>query len=250
MPSSLQFSRQLIQTAALLVGNCLTDNIDFYMRLHPDTDVNGAFTSYFKYPDAIVRLVCELTYHQFSYYLYQSTPNSIDHPDAISNYTRLLHTASESKGFVARVDNLFLEATDLLKVLQCLCTISKNRQYLIANVNFHKAITNLMLGEGEKEIECALDLLLTYLTEGEMEKEKRKKEQVLKEDGREQARDQLLSHFPEIVHQLKNVASRHGDIKCLRELCSALLWRVQGHPGELAHRSTGHVVYLFLFYFL
>lgn len=234
-----QFSRQLIQSAALIVSNCLSDNIDLYMRLHPDTDINGALTSYFEYPDSIVRLVCQLTYHQFSYYLHQTNPGSTDCPDSVSNYTHLLCTASKSKGFVATLDKLFLDATDLMKTLQCLCTSGNNRQSLVECPEFREAITNLLLRGGEKEIECALDLLLTFLTEGQSviaktdsAKRKGKKEQLSEGDAREQARKQLLSHFPDIVHQLESVlASRQGDVKCLKNLCSAVLWCVQDDPG-------------------
>lgn len=206
------------------------------MRLHPGTDINGAFTSYVDYPDSIVRLVCQLTYHQFSYYLHQSNPGSTYCPATISGYTQLLHTASESKQFVARLDKLFIDATDLMKVLQCLCISAKNRQSLVESSEFHKAISNLLLGEGEREIKCALNLLLTYLTEGQpiaaemgLAKRKGKKEQSPKEDRREQTRSQLLSHFPEILFQLESVlASRHGDLK---KLCSSVLWCIRADPG-------------------
>ena len=207
------------------------------MQLHPDTDINGALSSYFEYPDSIVRLVCQLTYHQFSYYLHQSNPGSIDCHDAILNYTRLLNIASASKDFVARQGNLFLDATNLMKVLQCLCTSAKNRKTIVESSEFHKAITNLLLGVGKNEIESALDLLLTCLTEGQpiamagFAKRKGKEEPLPKEESREQARNQLLSHFPEIVHQLEIVASRHGDVECLKKLCSAVLWCVQADQG-------------------
>lgn len=236
----MQFCRQLIQSAALVVGNCLSDNVDLYMQLHPETDITGAFTSYFNYPNSIVRLVCKLTYHQFSYYLH---PGSIDCPDTISYYAQLLLISSESKLFIVREEKLFLDATDLLKVLQCLCTSTNNRRAIVTNHEFHKAITNLLLREGKKEIECALNLLLTYLTEGQpivktdLEQEKRKKGEVQisglpKEDSREHAREELLCYFPEIVHQLESVlASPCGAAENLKKLCSAMLWRIKANPG-------------------
>ncbi len=219
-----------------MVNNCLSDNTDLYMRLHPDTDINGAFTSYFKHPDSIVRIVCQLTYYQFSYYLQQSNPGSTDSPDIMSNYIRLLHIASENKQFVARQDKLFLDATDLMKVLKCLCTSTQNRSSLVESSEFHNAITNFLLRKGEKEIECALDLLLTYLTEGQsiakkgLAKRKGMKEQLTNEDSREETRLQLLSHSTEIIHQLESfLASGHQDR--LIKLCSAVLWRVKSLPG-------------------
>ena len=236
----MQFSQQLIQSAASVVGNCLSDNVDLYMRLHPDSDITGTFISYFKYPDSIVRLVCKLTYHKFAYYLHQSNPSSIDCSETISNYAQLLRASSESKHFVARVEKLFLEATDLLQVLQCLCTSTNNRQAMITNLEFHKAVTNLLIRGGEKEIECVLDLLLTCLTEEQpiartKDKGKRREMQTSElpnEDSRESTRKELLSYFPEIVHQLESVlASPHGDSESLKTLCSAVLWYIQVKPG-------------------
>ena len=210
------------------------------MRLHPDTDITGAFSSYFNYPDSIVRLVCQLTYYQFSYYLDQSNPGSINCPDVISDLTRFLCFASESKQFVARVDSLFLDATDILKALQCLCTSTSNRRAIFGNAKFNKAVTNLLIREGEKQIECALNLLLTYLTEGQLDtktgstrgKEKKGQKQQPKEEyNREQARRELLSQFPELVHQLESMLANQHKNESVRRLCSAVLWNVQADSG-------------------
>ena len=233
-----QFSRHLIQSATLIVNNCLSDNVDLYMRLHPDTDINGAFASYFEYPDSIVRLVSKLTYHHFSYYIQQSNPGSADCSEAIVDYLRLLHTASKSKDFVARQDKLFLDATDLMKILRCLCSSAKNRTSLVQSPDFHRATTSFLLGKGENEIKCTLNLLLTCLTEGQpiittnSARGKAKTNQPPQgEDSREQVRGQLLSHFPEIIPQLEVflASQRHGELK---KLCSAVLWYIQAAPGE------------------
>ena len=212
------------------------------MQLHPDTDISGSLNPYFKYPDSTVQLVCQLTYYHFSYYLHQSNPGSIDSPDTISNYTQLLSMASKSKHYVAKMDKLFIDATDLLKVLQCLSSCPKNRQFLIENSEFHKAITNLLLRDGKKEIECALDLLLTYLTEGQpialtsTVKKRGRKEQLPLEDNREQARTQLLSYFPKLIDQLKSILASQLGVNCFKQLCSALLWCLQTNPGKLQAR--------------
>lgn len=236
----LQFSQQLIETAALVVSNCLTGNVDLYMRLHHNTSITEAFTSYFNHPNSIVQLVCKLTYYQFSFYLHHANPGSIDCPDTISNYSQLLRISSESKQFAARVEKLFLETTDLLRALRCLCTSPSNRQAMITNHEFQKAITNLLLREGENEIECALNLLLTYLTEGQpnerkdLAKGKRNLQtsELPPQDSRETTRKEVLSHFPEIAHQLEGVlASPHGNVENLKNLCSAVLLHIRAHPG-------------------
>lgn len=242
---SNKFSRQLIQSATLVVNNCLSDNIDFYMRLYPDTDIKGALASYFRYPDSIVRLVCQMTYYQFSHYLHQTSPGSVDCPAAISTYTQLLGTASQSKQFVARMDKLFVGATDLINTLCCLCASASNRNSLVESFEFRKAITNLLRGEGSKEAECALDLLLTYLTEGQPIAwgGRGSKEQPSEEDGRGKARKELLSHFPEVVHQLESVltSEHHGD--AVKKLCSAVLWCTQANPED---RSDVHRCLLYV----
>ncbi len=224
------------------------------MQLYPDTDIDGAFTSYFNYPDSIVRLVCQLTYHHFSYYLHQSIYGSIDSLESILSYTRLLHIASESKQFVARVDKLFIDATDLMKVLQCLCTSAKNRKFLIESSDFHIAITSLLLREGEKEIEYALNLLLTYLTDGQpiakktLTQKKGKKEQLVPaEDSREETKKELFSRFPELVRQLQNVLA---NTKCYKKLCSAVLWYIQADVGQFIILISLTIVLIFFFLFL
>ena len=204
------------------------------MRLHPKTSISKALSSYLNYPDSIVQLVCRMTYHQFSYYLHQSNPGSIDSPGTISKYAQLLRASSESKQFVVRVGKLFMEASDLLKVLQSLCASSINRRALVANHEFHKALTNLLLRDGEKEVEYTLDLMLTCLTEGQpiaLVKGKAKREDT--EGGREEARQELLSHLPEIVQQLQGVlASQLASVEGIRTLCTALLWHIQADTGE------------------
>lgn len=224
----------MIQAAAIVVGNCLTDNIDYYLRLYPETSISKALSPYLKYPDLIVQLVSQLTYYQFSYYLHQSNPGSIDSPSTITRYAQLLCASSESKQFVVRVDKLFMETADLLKVLQSLCTSSINRKALVENHEFHKALTNIMLRDGEKEVEYALDLVLMCLTEGQpiaLVKGKSKRETM--EGSRKEARQELLSHFPDIVQQLQRVlSSRCGSIEGIKTLCTALLWYLQADTGE------------------
>lgn len=204
------------------------------MRLHPHTDVDGALKPYFKYPDSMVKWVCQLTYHQFAYYLHQSNPGMVDCPGAISSYSKLLFEASRSKEFIARLDKLSLDATDLIKTLQCLCCSPQNRQHMIENSYFQKATTNLLLTGEEKETECVLTLLLACLTECQpitlaRKKGKKEFEERLIEDSREQAKMKLLSCIPEVIHQLESLlASQYESVK---KLCSAVLWRLQADPG-------------------
>lgn len=206
------------------------------MRLYPDTDIDGAFTSYFEYPDSIVRLVCQLTYYHFSHYLHHSCPGSIDCHETILDYTHLLLSASQSKHFVARVDKLFIDATDLLKVLQCLCISAKNRQILIESPDFHKAATNLLSNGGENEVKCVLNLLLAYLTTGQpmtkVDSARKKGKPGKIEGSRGEDKEKLLSCCPEIVRELESVLThRCGDDKCLKNLCSSMLWYIQTGQG-------------------
>lgn len=192
--------------------------------------------SYFKYPNPIVQLVCKLTYYQFSYYLYQSKPELIDNPEDVLYYARLLCTASESKQLVAMEANLCMDATDLLKVLQCLTVSESNRKTLFSSKYFPRAITNLLLSEGVKEIEFSLCLLLTFLIEGQQNEAKGKKSQKkpsgLLEMRRKQVKEESLLHFPDIKDQLKCVLSQHGSVESIKKLCSTLLHRIQDNHGK------------------
>ena len=204
------------------------------MRLRPKTDIQGAFHPYFDYPDSIVRLLCQLNYYQFSYYLEQFNPGLIDCPDVISELTGLLNSASKNKYFdVEMKNNFYLNATDILKVLQYLCISTSNRHAIFGNAEFCEAVTNLLIREGEEEIECALNLLLTYLTEGQLGTMEKKggKQQPKEDDSRELARRELLSQFPELVHQLESVLANQHKNESVRRLCSAVLWNVQADSG-------------------
>jgi hypothetical protein len=217
------------------------------MRLHPETSISETFKAYLSYPDSVVRLVCKLTYYQFSYYLHRSNPGSVDCPDTISSYAQLLGTSSDNKQFVVRVEKLFMEATDLLKVLQCLCTSLNNRKSLVSNHEFRMAVSNFLLQGGEKETESTLDLLLTCLTEGQSMaipgpvkgKARTSASGPSKGGNRQEARQELLTNFPEIVQQLQSVLeSERGGIESIKTLCSALLWYIQAETGKYTHAGV------------
>ena len=210
--------------------------------MYPETDIEGTFTSFFSYPDSLVQLICKLTYHQFSYYLHNSNPHSIDCTDIIESfYIRVLLTASESKEFTVMEKNLILVANELLKVLRCLCVSKDNQQALITSPGFHLVISNLLKRGGTKEIECALNLLLTLLTEGQENakpamtkgKQKKGKMHTSDRDGRESVKETLLSQNPSIAQLVKHALGNAQEDETLKDLCSAVLWCLQSTPGKL-----------------
>ena len=231
--------QELLESAVFIVCKCLPNNIDLYMQLyHCNDTINTLSSTNCKDQSSAIQFFCQLANDYFSYYRHQSNPGSIDCRDTISKYSHLLCIASESEHFFARQYEVNVSADFLLRVLQCLSTSTENTFFLIENSEFQKAITNLLYGAGRKEIEYALDLLLTLLTESEwivsrsLVKGERKKEEELLKDRKEERRkrkDLLLSCFPKLLKSLD--VNQHGDVQCLKKLCSALLWCVQDHPG-------------------
>ncbi len=238
---SPQFAQHLVLTAAFVVSNCLSDGVDLYMRLHPLTDVEGALTPYFQCPDSTIQLVCKMTYNQFCYYLHQSKPGSVDCADDLAAYADLLCASSRSPEFVVRKDNLFLEAAELLKVINRMCVSDSNRLAIASNVKFHEATEALLQRGGETEIECALSLLLSLSAHGSLvhaAKEKGKKRR--KEESRVisksiDLKEVLLSGNLKLVRLLKAVQTgQHRSSEEVQELCSAVLWCFERSvpPGE------------------
>jgi len=244
---SLQFAQHLIQTATLVISNCLSDSVDLYMRLHPQTDVSGALMPYFKFPNPTVQLACKMTYYLFSYYLQQSSPGSVDCPDDLGDYTRLLYAASQSPEFVVMKGRLFLDATELLKLISRLCVSEKNRLVVASSDKFPDAAINLLRQGGEKEIECMLSLLLGLFAEGNLARKqpvkgKGKKGRKEPEEpkgtskGQDGVKELLLSRIPKLGCVLRAVqVGPHNACKSVQELCSAVLWCTERSdvPGEL-----------------
>ena len=156
----------------------------------------------------------------------------MDCPEAVSNYTHLLCRALSNDDFVARLDKLFLDAVDLMKTLQSLCCSQQNIQCMVESSDFQTAVSEFLLRGGEKETKCVLTLLLTCLVGGQpisMAKGKGKGGKRPMEDRRKQTKVEFLSHFSEIVSQLKYVLDgRHESVK---KLCSSVLWLLQEDPG-------------------
>lgn len=229
----------MIQTLALIVSNCLSDNADLYMRLHPETDIQRVLTPYFSCPNSLVELVCKLTYYQFSYYLHHSSHGSIDSPDDVAMYVHLLCDSSLSKDLVAKKDNLLLDANDLLKIIQQLCISSINQMALVTNGKFQTAIVNLFMNGGQREIESTINLLFTLLERNKSgvdmvaSEVKERREEPTTVDIKDDVKRELLSFGSEILRQIEALLTGpHSNSECVQKLCSAVKWYLQDVPGE------------------
>lgn len=226
------------------------------MRLHPLTDFKGALTPYFNCPDSIAQQICKMTYYQFSHYLHQSDPGLVDCHDDLADYTHLLCATSTSPEFIVRKDKLFLEAQDLLKVINHMCVSENNRLFVVVSDEFQKAIMALLQAAGEKEIECTLNLLLSLLAEERQirkhtskEEGRRGKKEILKitSEHKGEPRKLLMSRNPKLVHILKALVSR-GMSKGIQELCLSVLWNIErsASKGKCTYNLSLSFIYTYL----
>lgn len=139
---------------------------------------------------------------------------------------------------MAKKDNLLVDASDLLKIIQQLCVSSKNQLAVVTNREFLPAVINLFIHGGQKEVEGALNLLFTLLARNESgvemvaAKEKGNRgEQNVDEKGDVKAG--LLSLDSEIIRQIEALLTGpHSSSECVKKLCSAVKWYLWDIPGE------------------
>ena len=158
----------------------------------------------------------------------------MDCPDiTVSNYVRYLRQASSSKQLVVKVEKLFLEAEDLVKILKCLCCNERNRQIILDTSEFPVAVANLLGCGKEQEIGSVLSLLLTLLTEGQpiiISKKKGKRENQPTEDTRKLTKEKFLVQLPDFVPKLQYILENQPE--AVKSLCLSLVWLLQEDPSK------------------
>ena len=231
--SLIQFAQNMIQTAAVIVNNSLTDHADLYMRLYPETDIRGSLKPYFVCPSPIVQAICRMTYYLFSHYLNRFDPVSIVAPGDTLQYCCLLDEASRNhETFEAVQNRIFLiDANTLLKTIQLICVNEENCKVVLESGEFYTAFCSLLQHGRTKEAEHTLNLLLSLLTYERKEIDSHTKEK--KKGGQppwkgKKVREMLRSTIPNIQELIMGVSERHGN---LHGICSAMLWCISETPA-------------------
>ena len=147
----------------MTIGNCAETGMDLYMRLHGNTAILDILVPYFVSSNSLISSCTKFIRNNFSWYLHNAHPGSVDCPDHIGELLEHLFQSLSPTPLTATAFSI--EPSEILNMFRQLNVSPKNRTILLEHSKLQEIMSHLLQGpQEENTIFGALNFLLSFLS--------------------------------------------------------------------------------------
>ena len=229
---------------ALTIGNCAETGMDLYMRLHGNTAILDILDPYFVSSDSLISSSTKFIRNNFSWYLQNAHPGSVDCPDHIGELLEHLFQSLSPTPLTATAFSV--EPSEILNMLRQLNVSPKNRTILLEHSKLQEIMSHLLQGpQEENTIFDALNLLLSFLAKVHKPKGKHDLTSPVKKDINH-ASVLLMKSLPHLTSWLTNLDFQSSKLQELRDAVLHILGIETGTEEHYPLSFSGEFHYLTL----